>query len=120
METNFGDVLKKARVAKKITIREVSDHIKKSIGYLSDIEHNRKLPPDLETIRKMEDFLGTGTGKLANIAREIRKKTPVNLTQRLKARPLLSEVLLRADDLSDEDLKDVISKITEITDKEEE
>ncbi|OGC93167.1 MAG: hypothetical protein A2W25_06000 [candidate division Zixibacteria bacterium RBG_16_53_22] len=120
METNFGDVLKKARVAKKITIREVSDYIKKSIGYVSDIEHSRKLPPDLETVRKMEEVLGTGTGMLVNIASKIRKKAPQNLTQRLKARPLLSEVLLRADDLSDEDLKDVISNIAEITEKEEE
>jgi len=119
METNFGDVLKKARVERKKTIREVSEYIKKSIGYVSDIEHNRKPPPDLETVRKMEELLGTRTGMLVNMASAIRKKAPLNLTQRLKSRPLLSEVLLRADDLSDDRLKDVISKIAEITDKEE-
>ncbi|MBM3209307.1 helix-turn-helix transcriptional regulator [Candidatus Shapirobacteria bacterium] len=118
METNFGNALKKARMARKITIREVSDYISKSIGYISDVEHDRKQPPDLETVRKMEEFLGVKEGMLVNLAAKARKKMPFNLTQRLKARPLLSEVLLRADNLTDEEIKKVIDQLAE-AEKEE-
>lgn len=113
MEINFGNALKKARMAKAITIREVSGYIKKSIGYISDVEHERKQPPDLETVRKMEEFLGVKDGMLVNLAAKTRKKMPLNLSQRLKARPLLSEVLLRADNLTDEEIKKVIAQLAE-------
>lgn len=117
MELKFSEELKKARVAKKITIREISDYVKKSMGYISDIEHERKDPPDLETVRKIEEFLGIKNGILVMVAANARKKMPSNLSQRLKARPLLSEVLLRADNLSDEEIKELLSKIGEREDK---
>ena len=112
MELKFGEALKKARLAKRKTISEVSAHVKKSISYISDVEHERKLPPDSETVRKIEDFLGVGNGNLERIASEARKKAPSSLSQRLQARPLLSELLLRADNMSDEEIKDWISKLT--------
>jgi transcriptional regulator with XRE-family HTH domain len=54
---NFGDVLKEARTKKKLTLREVGEHIGKPIGYIADIEHNRVKVSDWSTVRKLENFL---------------------------------------------------------------
>ena len=94
----FGEALKKERVAKKITLRELSEYIGKSIGYISDVEHDRKGPPNLEIVRKAEEFLGVRDGKLINLAAKLREKIPKDLTLRIKMVPRLSEALLRADD----------------------
>jgi transcriptional regulator with XRE-family HTH domain len=109
--SNFGDAFRQARVAKKITIREVANYIKKSIGYVSDIEHNRKLPPDLDSVRKIEEFLNLKEGSLVEIALRIKKRAPSSLAQRIRARPVLSEVLLRAENLSDEEIKGILSEM---------
>lgn len=111
MEMSFGDALREARVAKGITYREIAEYIKKPISYVSDIEHNRKLPPDLETVRKIEEFLGIRDRYLSEIASMVRRKAPANLAQRIRARPVLSEVLLRADNLSDEGIKKMLSEM---------
>jgi len=102
---SFGRALKKARISKRATLREVGEYIGKSIGYISDIEHNRKRPPDLETVGKIEDFLGIEDSSLLKMAKSIRKKMKPSLHQRLKMNPKLSSVLLRAENLP-EDKKD--------------
>jgi transcriptional regulator with XRE-family HTH domain len=117
MEASFGDAFRKARAARGVTVRKIAEYVDKPISYLSDIEHERKLPPDLETVRKIEDFLGIKDSSLVKIASRARKKAPLNLAQRLRARPLLSEMLLRADDLSDEEIRRWISEMEK---KEEE
>lgn len=117
---NFGDVLKDARIAKRYTLREVSNNIGKSIGYLSDIEHNRKRPPELEIVSKIEQFLSISNGSLVNLANKIRKnfneewaKTS-NLSKKLKADPKLSTILLRAESLTDAKKDEVIKKLEEM------
>ena len=108
---SFGEAFRKARVAKKITLREIGEYVGKSIGYLSDIEHGRKRPPSLDTVSEIEEFLGIEDGRLMDMARKLRKKVSKNLTKRIKMRPQLSTLLLRADDLSDEELGDLIRKL---------
>ncbi len=110
---SFGDALKRARTSKKLTLREVADYIGKSIGYISDIEHDRKRPPDLETIAKIEDFLGIQDGSLLDLARKIRSNAKPSLNQRLKMNPKLSTVLLRAEELPDEKRDEALDKILE-------
>lgn len=111
MAANFGETLKAVRAGQKVTLRELADYIGKTIGYVSDIEHNRKRPPDLETVSKMERFLKTKHGMLVTMALEIRNQASHSLSQKLKMRPILSEILLRADNLSDEEIRDIINKI---------
>ena len=83
----------------------------KSISYLSDIEHDRKGPPDLETVKKMEEVLGIAAGKLMDLANKLRKNELKSMSQRIKMKPELSELLLRADKLSSEDLTDLIDSL---------
>ena len=44
--SEFGEYLKNIRKERKITLRQVSDELKISISYLSDIETGTKLPPN--------------------------------------------------------------------------
>lgn len=111
MAFSFGEILKGVRASQKVTLRELAKEIGKTIGYISDIEHNRKRPPDLETVREIESFLKAKPGTLVNMALEIRNKTPHNLSQKLKMRPILSEVLLRADNLSDKEIRELINQM---------
>ena len=113
----FGEALKKARVAKEATLREMRDYTGKSIGYISDIEHDRRRPPNLEAVSKMEDFLGIEDGRLVNLARKIRKKFKPTLSQRLKLNPKLSTVLLRTEQLPDYKIDMLLQTIDELEEK---
>lgn len=117
MEESFGNALKKARISQKATLRELGANIGKSIGYISDIEHDRKRPPDLETVSKIEDFLGIENGCLVTLSRKIRKKLKPNLSQALKMKPKLSTVLLRAEQLSDDKIDKLLKTIDELEDE---
>ena len=117
---SFGKALKKARVSRKATLREVGDYISKTIGYLCDIEHDRKRPPDLDTVTKIEDFLSINDGHLLNLARKIRSSVKPTWTQRLKRNPEMSTVLLRADQLPDDKKNKAIKVFLETIEKFEE
>lgn len=115
---SFGEEFKRLRKMSRVTLREIGEYVGKSIGYLSDVEHDRKGPPDLDTVEKIERFLGVKEGYLVNLAANIRKQTPMNVVERIKMRPKLSEVLLRADEAFDSDngldeLLDVIRSLEE-------
>lgn len=109
--TLFGDALKRAKIAKNVTLRELSGVTGKSIGYLSDVLQKRKGPPDLETIAKLEKFLDIKDHSLMNIALKERETKPSNLARRVRSRPLLREALLRMEDMSDEDLERIINDL---------
>ncbi|MBC2710988.1 MAG: helix-turn-helix transcriptional regulator [Desulfosarcina sp.] len=110
---NFGGALKKARISRKATLREVGENIGISIGYISDIEHNRKRPPDLEIVSKIEDFLGIKDGSLIKLAKIVRKNMRRSLPQRLKKNPKLSTVLLRAENLPEHKRDAAMDKLLE-------
>lgn len=105
----FAEVFRQARMKNK-TLREIGEHVNLSIGYLSDVEHGRKNPPDLETVRKIENFLGITDGRMEAAALRTKRHTHVGIASRLKARPQLRELLLRADNLDDDKLNDLIKK----------
>lgn len=110
---NFGRALRKARISRRATLREVGEYVGKSVGYISDIEHNRKRPPDLETVGRIEDFLGIEDGSLLKLAKNIRKMVQPSLVQRLKMNPKLSSVLLRAENLPDHKKDAAMDKLLE-------
>jgi transcriptional regulator with XRE-family HTH domain len=115
----FGDALKEARKSRRATLREVAQFIGKSIGYVSDIEHDRRRPPDLETVAKIEEFFGIEDSSLLKLARKIRKHHNIrrdlktSLTQRLNMNPKLESVLLRAENLPEEKRDAAMDKLLE-------
>lgn len=106
----FGEALKAARLAAKKTLRETGACVGLSVGYMSDIEQGRKTAPDLETVRKLQDFLRVDDDSLVILASEARTKRPTEIVQHIQNRPRLSELLARARNLSDEDLEKLISQ----------
>lgn len=115
MTTSFGKMLKMAREGKRITLRKLGEYVGKSVSYLSDIENNRKRPPKLDTVAKIEECLSVNDGRLVTLASQLRKKVPKNITNRFVTMPKLSEALLRADeDLTDDEFADLINHIEKI------
>ena len=111
---SFGKTLKKYRAAQKVTLREIGKYVGKSIGYISDIEHDRKRPPDLETVSKIEDFLGIEDGNLVTLARKMRQNIVPSLSRKLKQNPELSHVLLRAEKLPEKKFKKLIETLNKL------
>ena len=107
---DFGIALKEARLRVKKKLRETAEFIGLSISYLSDIEQGRKTPPDLETVRKLQDFLRVTDNSLIVLASEARTKRPAEVAQQIQQRPRLSELFLRAKNLSDEELEELINQ----------
>jgi len=107
----FADAFKKAKEARNATLREISEATGKSIGYLSDVLHRRKGAPDLDTVAKIEDCLDIKDHHLIVAARNEHKAKPTNVAQRVKARPILAEVLMRMEDMSDEEVERFIESL---------
>lgn len=110
MEKSFAEALKSVRTAKRVSLRKLGEYVGLSIGYISDIEHGRRRPPDLETVRKMEEVLSVAEGKLVNLALQVRKKVPEGVSEVFYRNPRLAEALLRA---SDEEIAKIIEKLEE-------
>ena len=111
---NFGEAMKKARKAKRITLRVLGEHVGKSVGYLSDVENGRKKPPKLEVVQNIESFLEITDESLTKMAKKLRGKMSDELSARIMLMPKWSEALLRADeDLTDEQLNRIMNIVNE-------
>jgi transcriptional regulator with XRE-family HTH domain len=106
----FGKAFREERLKKKKTLREVAAYTNKSIGYLSDIEHGRKGAPDLETARKIEEFFLITDNRLVTLASQARRTVPNYILQHVQSRPALADILMRADDFTDEELQDILAR----------
>ena len=104
----FGKALKDARIRAGKTLRETAKHVDRSVSYMSDVEQGRKGPPDLEMVRKLQDFLRVEGDTLIILASEARTKRPTEIVQHIQNRPRLSVLFMRAKNLSDEELEELI------------
>ncbi len=107
----FGKAWKSYRISQRRTLRSISEELGLSIGYISDIEQGRKGPPDLETVRKYERIINIEDGSLVSLASRLRGKLKPDITQQLRARPQLADVLLRISDLPEDELKELIADL---------
>ena len=107
---NFADALKEERKRARKTLKEVSDEIGRSIGYLSDIEQSRSGPPDIEIVRQIETFLGTQDSRLVNLAMKERDMSPKTIVQNIQGKPLLRDIYFRVKDMTDEELRELIDR----------
>ncbi len=87
------------------------------MGYLSDIEHNRKNPPKLDIVHKIEEFLGVLDGSLVRLASMLKRKVPKDLSSNIKLKPNLSGALLRIDEDIEADQVDELMKFVEKLEK---
>ncbi len=110
----FGEALKGARKAKGYTLKKLAGNIGTSISYLSDIEHDRKPPPSLELVSKMEEFLGVNDDTLVSLANQIRKsiKATSNLSRKLKADQRSVTIMYMVERLTDEEKDKLIENLS--------
>ena len=57
MNTRFGDFVREKRLQQKINLRKLAEIIGIVPAYMSDIENNRRYPPDKEKIYKIAEAL---------------------------------------------------------------
>ena len=114
----FAALLKNERRTARRTLRELAEATGKSIGYLSDVEQGRKLPPPATVVTKIEKELGIRDGRLMRLAKEVRSLRPTELVRMIKnSSPAMTQMvgeLMRADGLSDEDLDELREKFVQI------
>lgn len=118
----FATLLKSERRKARRTLREIANATGKSIGYMSDVEQGRKLPPPSSVVLKIEKELGIVDGRLSLLAEEVRRLRPTELVNLIKnSRPamtqMVGELLMRADGLSDEDLEELRKTAAELQEK---
>ena len=54
---NFGEFLQKKREERQITLRKMAEMLKMSAPYLSDIERDRRNPPEIEKLEQIANIL---------------------------------------------------------------
>ena len=70
----FGRLFREVRLSKRFTLKDVAIGVKKSIAYLSDVEHGRKSAPSLELSAEIERVLGITDGHLCAASARERNK----------------------------------------------
>ena len=117
----FATRLKMERRRARRTLREIAEATGKSIGYMSDVEQGRKLPPLPPVVTRIEKELGIVDGRLMRLAEEVRSLRPAELLNLIKhSRPAMTEMvgdLMRADGLSDEDLEELRKTVARMQEK---
>ena len=108
----FGQLLKQARKSQMKTLREVAEEAGLSLSYISDIEHGRRRPPDLEIVKQIEKFLNVEDALLVKAAKR-RSNLPTEARKIFMQRPELNFALLRAsENLSEDAITRLINQIT--------
>jgi transcriptional regulator with XRE-family HTH domain len=59
-EERFGEYLSQIRRRRRKKLRELSEYLNLSVGYLSEIEHGIKNPPANEVIQKIANYFELG------------------------------------------------------------
>ena len=104
-DKTFGELLREERSRQRKLLKEVGDHVGKSVTYMSDLEHGRKRAPDLAVVAKIEQFLFISDGRLAKAASTERFSIPRSLIRETQRRGVMKEVLLRATEMTDEQIR---------------
>ena len=94
MEYSFGEILREVRVKAGVGLRELARLIKKSAGYLSDVENGRVPPPSEAVILEIASALHVEKEVLLSAAR----KVDPELSRYVAERPQAADFLRMAKD----------------------
>lgn len=102
MKINFGDVVRKLRIAKGKRLVNVAKAMGWSAVYLSDIERGKRNPPSVKDIRKLAEILEVDPGVLLEAA--ARSQKPIDLTELPpNAREVALALMRKSYDLTEEE-----------------
>jgi transcriptional regulator with XRE-family HTH domain len=94
MDNSFGETLREVRIKAGVGLRELARLIKKSAGYLSDMENGRVPPPSEAVILQIAYALNVEKETLLSAAR----KVDPELSRYVAERPQAADFLRMAKD----------------------
>ena len=99
---NFGDFLQKKRTEKEITLRKMAEMIGITAPYLTDIEKDRRNPPEMEKLETIARILNLSEEEKAimfDLAGKKRNSVAPDLPEYIMERDYVSAALRTARDL---------------------
>lgn len=99
---NFGEFLQRKREEKQITLRKMADLLGFSAPFLSDVEKDRRNPPELAKLEQIADILGLSYEEkeiMYNLAGKKRDSVAPDLPEYIMNRDYVAAALRTARDL---------------------
>ena len=101
--SNFGEFLQKKREGKKVTLRKMADMLGFSAPFLSDVEKDRRNPPEKDKLDMIVNILGLSEEEkdlMFNLAGRRRNTVAPDLPEYIMERDYVSSALRTARDLN--------------------
>lgn len=101
--SNFGEFLQKKREEKKVTLRKMADMLGFSAPFLSDVEKDRRNPPEKDKLDMIVNILGLSEEEkdlMFNLAGRRRNTVAPDLPEYIMERDYVSSALRIARDLN--------------------
>ena len=101
--SNFGEFLQKKREEKNITLRKMADMLGFSAPFLSDVEKDRRNPPEKDKLDMIVNILGLSEEEkdlMFNLAGRRRNTVAPDLPEYIMERDYVSSALRTARDLN--------------------
>lgn len=99
---NFGEFLQSKREEKQVTLRSMADALDCSAPFLSDVEKDRRNPPDIDKLMKISEILALSVEEqntMLNLAGRKRNTVPPDLAEYITERDFISNALRTAREL---------------------
>lgn len=99
---NFGDFLQKKRTERQITLRKMAELLGISAPYLTDIEKDRRNPPEMESLEQISKILNLSEDERAvmfDLAGKKRNAVAPDLPEYIIERDYVAAALRTARDL---------------------
>ncbi len=99
---NFGDFLQKKRMERQITLRKMAELLGFSAPYLTDIEKDRRNPPEMESLEQISKILNLSEDERAvmfDLAGKKRNAVAPDLPEYIIERDYVAAALRTARDL---------------------
>lgn len=99
---NFGEFLQRKREEKQITLRKMAELLGFSAPFLSDVEKDRRNPPELAKLEQIAEILGLDDNEkqtLFNLAGKKRDSVAPDLPDYIMKRDYVAAALRTARDL---------------------
>ena len=99
---NFGEFLQRKREERKLTLRKMAEQLGFSAPFLSDVEKDRRNPPELNKLEQIANILGLDSEEkqtMFNLAGKKRESVAPDLPDYIMQRDYVAAALRTARDL---------------------
>jgi len=113
----FAETARRARIAKRLTLRDLAEQLDLSVIYVSDMENGRRVPPSAEKAREWAKALDLDPDEFAMLALRNKKVIELPIEGQPERKKDVAAMLARSwDSLSEaqqNQLAEALSKIME-------